>query len=487
MYGVRLLMFLMIIALYLKVILYNKVEANCNTRCKKNIFKTDDSQLRTFIFTRFWELRLINSPEFATFIGVHKYDHRLDEMSLSSYQRREDEYNVLLKQVKELRNISQASSISLNLELLESHLTQFISGQKYKTYVWPVNIGEGPQIDFPRLLTWMKKNTKEDVITIIKRMRLFPQQMEETITLMREGIRIGLTMHNISIVRLPKVLRKMAEEAVTNSPVFKSFVKKPDGVTDNDWTELVIKAKNIIKDSIQPSYMKLAKFIEVEYLHHTRPHIGVDTLPNGRDFYAACLRFFTTTNLTAREIHDIGLKEVARITHRMMEVKGKVKYNGSLNAFRNYLRTDARFNYSNAEDILNNYKDKRNIIHQLLFKYFSAIPTVPYIIIPVPVEVAPTYPGAFYLAPSKDGSRPGMLFINTYKPETRKRYEAVTLSLHEAEPGHHLQSALTIEHGSTFNFRRFMEDRKDYLPPPPPHRSLRIQLTWRVGGCIRNF
>jgi len=130
-----------------------------------------------------------------------------------------------------------------------------------------------------------------------------------------------------------------------------------------------------------------------------------------------------------------------------------------------FLRDDPRFNYSTGEEIVSNYKQKGKHIHGLLLEIFSVLPKAPYVIIPIPAEVAPSFPGAFYLAPSKDGSRPGTFYINTYRPETRKRYEAVALSLHEAEPGHHLQGALTIERGSDLSFRRFMEDRKYYEAP----------------------
>ena len=425
----------------------------------------DNDDEKKDIFSHYWEWRLLNAPEYATFIGVYKYDHRLDEMSLNSYLRREDESKIFLKEVRTIQRHTKSPSKSSNLQLLESELVQFISGQKFKTYVWPMSNLEGPHLDFPRLLSWMKKDTNEDMMKIIKRMRLFPQQIDESITLMKEGIRLGLTMHNISIEPLPNVLKKMADEKVENSPIFKPFVKKPRAITDDEWKQLVTDAKNVIINVVQPSYLHLAKFIENEYIKHTRLLIGVSTLPNGREYYAACLKFHTTTNLTAQKIHNIGLSEVNRITKRMLKVKDDAEYKGSLKNFRKYLRTDPKFNYSNAEEIIDNYKTKGKANHKLLSKYFSVLPKSPYVIIPLSAEVAPIFPAAFYLAPPQDGSRPGTFYINTYKPETRKRYEAVILSLHEAEPGHHLQGALSIENGSPIVFRRFMEDRKYYEPP----------------------
>ena len=443
----------------LQVVSLEKLKTG-NTLCKENVDGKDvDNKIsQEDIYSRYGEWRLLNAPEYATSIGVYKYDNRLDEMSLNSYLRREEEGKIFLKEV---RTIQPKSS---NLELLESELVQFISGQKFKTYVWPMNSLEGPQ-NFPRLLSWMKKDTNEDMMKIIKRMRLFPQQIDESITLMKEGIRLGLTMHNISIEPLPNVLKKMADGKVENSPIFEPFVKKPRAISDDEWKQLVTDAKNVIINVVQPSYLHIAKFLENEYIKHTRLLIGASTLPNGREYYATCLKFHTTTDLTPQEIHNIGLSEVNRITTRMLKAKDDVEYKGSLKDFRNYLRTDPKFNYSNAEEIINDYKTKGENIHKLLPKLFSLLPKTPYEILPISADLAPRYPAAFYFAPPQDGSRPGTFRINTYKPETRKRYGAYSLSLHEAEPGHHLQASLLLEVGVSVAFRLYVEDRKYYEPP----------------------
>lgn len=437
--------------------------------CYKPIACNMNTEERSeYIFKEFWLWRLRNSPEFATSIGVHDHDDRLDEMSLNSYIRRKEEAQRFLEQVEEL--ISESSTaehpkLKLNMDLLKADLNQYLQGLKYRPYLWPLNRLEGPQLDFPRLLSWMKTDTVLDYEKIIIRMQLFSQQIDETLFLLKEGIRTKHVMHRISVEPLPEQLKKMAEQPVTDSPLWKPFKEKPSQIEEPVWSKLTREARNIIETSVYASYRLLSNFIATQYLNNTRPEIGASSLPNGKDYYKACLQFHTTTDYTPQEVHNIGKKEVARITERMEQIKNDVGFKGSLEEFRSYLRTEKKFKFTDAEEIVSHYQNISKMIKAKLPDFFTKLPVAEFTITPVPAEVAPTFPGAYYLAPPQDNSRPGTFYINTYQPGTRNKYEAVSLCLHEAEPGHHLQTALTMESGSLVSFRRFMEDRKYYEPP----------------------
>ena len=129
------------------------------------------------------------------------------------------------------------------------------------------------------------------------------------------------------------------------------------------------------------------------------------------------------------------------------------------------MRTDSQFKFESKEHILKHYKDIYSKILAVLPQLFERLPEAKCEIVPVPEEVAPSFPGAYYLAPPEDGSRPGTFYINTHNPTNRNTYEAVSLALHEAQPGHHLQGSLTMESSGLLSFRRFMEDRTYYEPP----------------------
>lgn len=421
------------------------------------------------LFKSFWSWRLLNAPEFATSIGKHFYSDRLDEMSLSSYKRRENEAIQFLNELKELKNNPLFDSLpegfSLNVELLHADLEQFVNGLKFNTCLFPLNMLEGPQIDFPRLLSWMENKTVGNFQDIITRLRLFPQRVEEIIALLNEGVRKGITMHKVSVAALPQTYADMGSLSSEKTPHFKPFLEKPKEISINDWELIISEAKHVIGKKVLPAYIELSNYIKDVYMQFTRSEIAASSLPNGKYFYEGCLKFHTTTSMTSQEIFDKGKEEVKRITEQMEAVKEKVGFKGDLKEFRKFLRTDSQFKFDSKEHILRHYKEIYTKILSVLPRLFERLPEAQCEIIPVPEEVAASFPGAYYLAPPEDGSRPGTFYINTHNPTNRNTYEAVSLALHEAQPGHHLQGSLTMESSGLLPFRRFMEDRNYYEPP----------------------
>ena len=427
----------------------------------------DQNSLANDLFDRFWTWRLQNAPEFATAIGKHDYDDRLDEMSLPSYLRRRDAAQSFLDEVKKLLLSAPTTdrSLTLNLNLLKLDLESFIEGNEHRTYTFPINQLEGPQIDFPRLISYTKKSSSDEYNKLFQRLKLFPRQIEEVITLMKTGIQENRTMHSISIEKVPGQLMEVAATSVDDSKFFDGFKKKPESISTDEWDEIVKTGRELISELVLPAYTKLANFIDDEYKSHTRSEIAASSLPNGQEYYKQCLKFHTSTNWSAQEIHDLGKREVEKINIKMKDVMNQVNFLGGISQFKTFMKTDAQFKFMSKEDMLNKYNETAAKIADVLPKYFKRTPVIRYSITEVPAEVADSFPTAYYLAPPEDGTRPGTFFLNTHEPETRNRYEAVALSLHEAEPGHHLQSALTMEQDSLVDFRRFMEDRKYYEPP----------------------
>ena len=419
-------------------------------------------------FNHFWLWRLSNSPEFATSIGCHTYDNRLDEMSLNSYLRREDEAKVILEElltIKSLTSIETDLVLLINLELLKVDLEQYLSGMTYCSYVWPLNQLEGPQSDFPRLLSYMKRESLSDLKKIINRMRKFPQQIDETVQLLKEGVRIGMTMHSLSVNPVIKTLETMLKVPIKSSSFYQLFNECPLGISFNDWEDLVNEAENVIELDVYPSYTKLLSYLIEFYLPQTRLNVSISSVKNGSKLYEACLKFHTSTDKSPHDIHAIGVQEVDRITQRMIDVKNMLGFEGTLEDFQHYLKEDAKFSFSSADEMMQYYEGICKEIKNILPNYFTKLPKAKYIITEMNDHVAPTMPNAYYLAPSEDSSRPGTFFVNTSKLEMKRKFEALSLALHEAEPGHHLQSALTMEYGPLVEFRRFLEDRKYYESP----------------------
>lgn len=405
----------------------------------------------------FWSWRMANFPEFATLAGEHKFDHMLHDFSLDAFKKRTQEATSFLAEVNDLSKSLEESGIQAgcydDLDMLSSHLKTFVDGMKHRAYLCPVNRLEGPQCNFFRLLQHMKTDTSDDFEKILCRLSLLPKQVDQMIDLMKEGIRTKTTLHGCSILPVPIHLRNIANENFWKSPISNFFKYKPVLINDSEWKVIVKKAEQITNDQINSAFIKLADFINDNYLKHTRNHIGLDCLFRGKEMYKCCLQYHTSTTMSAREIHTLGLKEVKRICQRINEVMQKMNFGGNYNDFCTCM--DRESPYSSAHEILKDYSLMYQKIVKELPKIFAVLPKEDCLIKPVPKEEEATAITAFY----KDGNenRAGVFYINTHQPRNRGRYKTTALVLHEAVPGHHLQSDVFLRKKDTPKFRRFLE------------------------------
>lgn len=419
------------------------------------------------LIDRFWEWRLIDIPEFATSLGKHEYDDRLMDMSLNAYLRRRDDAKQFLKQTRVLQETAKKENASFDiifhLDYLEDDLDCFIKGLTYQTYLCPLNPIEGPHVRFPGLLSWMKRESVTDIEKILTRMRQFPRQIDQHIELLTEGIRVGFTMYIKSIQPLPKALMAVSKVAVEDSKLFGPFNTKPDTISKEVWGKLVETAKNIIEKDCLPSFKRLANFISDTYIPNCRSAEGLGVLPNGKDVYEAYVRFHTEQTVTARQLFDLGHKHLKKALVRFDEIQKKIGFEGSRADFLKHLRSEP-FGYKSEEEMLETYRKVSDKVMAVLPKYFLKMPKVGLEVVPAPAEVAVEYVNAAYCAGAPDNSRPGYFVVNTYKPEIRKRFEAVVLTAHEALPGHHIQIATTME-TPLKEFRRFPDELRYWDPP----------------------
>jgi uncharacterized protein (DUF885 family) len=279
--------------------------------------------------------------------------------------------------------------------------------------------------------------------------------VDQNIALMRTGIEEGRVPPRVVMERIPQQIAAQLVDQPERSPFFRPFTRYPDGVPETARERLTAAVRTAIADTVIPAYRRLAAFFNDEYLPATRTTVGAWDLPDGRDFYAHRARFFTTTDLTPEEIHEIGVSEVARIRAEMDAIIEQVGFRGSFNDFLEYLRTDPKFYYETGEELLRSYEAIAKRIDPLMVEVFGKLPRMPYGIRPIPMDIAPHTTTAYYSRPAADGTRAGFHYVNIYRPEVRPKYEMMALSLHEAVPGHHLQIALAQELGDLPNFRRF--------------------------------
>ena len=209
--------------------------------------------------------------------------------------------------------------------------------------------------------------------------------------------------------------------------------------------EDLARAQQLLRERVVPAYRRLQTVFNDEYLPHTRESIAAASRPDGRAYYDFLTRWYTTTDLTADQIHATGLKEVARLRESMQQVMASTGFKGTLPEFFHFLRTDPRFYRPTPEALLETYRSVAKRIDPELVKVFRTIPRLPYGVKAIPDNIAPDTTAAYYQGGANDGSRPGYYYVNLYKPESRPTWEMMPLSLHEAVPGHHFQFARALE------------------------------------------
>lgn len=298
-------------------------------------------------------------------------------------------------------------------------------------------------------------NTPEDYDNWIKRSGGMTNHIELTIARMREGVELGVVQPTILMQKTLPQLAAQVVDSAEQSGFWGPIARMPEDFTDEQRERITNEYREHIEGVLIPAYARLHGYITDEYLNHTRDTIGQGDVPGGAEYYAFLVNETTTTALTPQEIHDIGKREVERLTAEMEKVKDQVGFEGDLQAFFEFLRTDPQFYYDNPEDLIAGYEDLRTRIDPQLEKLFDVMPRATYVLKEVEEFRAQSMAAAQYFPGTPDGSRPGIFYVNTFQLDQRPKYMMEALSLHEANPGHHFQITVTQELEEMPAFRRF--------------------------------
>lgn len=405
------------------------------------------------LFEQEWEYTLRENPTFASSLGDRRYNTSWADNSLSAIQKRHEHNLAVLRELDNIQFEDLSQFDQLNYQLFRRRYETRVEGHQYRWYLLPLDQQGGIQTA-NQLADGLRFTTLSDYEDWIARLRAFPTYMDQTIALMREGIKLGMVHPRVIMNRIPEQIATQIVERASESLFFKPFEQFPDSLTQEQ-QRLSAEAKRAIEEHVVPSFRKFQKFFTEEYLPACYDGVGAWQMPRGKEMYAFRARLFTTTELTPQQIHELGQLEVRRIRAKMDEIIQRVEFKGSFEEFLHFLRTDPQFYYTSPQELLDGYLALSKRIDPTLLKLFGRLPTIPYGVKPIPEAIAPDTTTAYYRRPSADGSRAGTYFVNLYRPEVRPKYEMEALSLHEAVPGHHLQIALAMELGELPAFRRF--------------------------------
>lgn len=401
-----------------------------------------------------WEYGLKESPTFASHLGDKRYNDRWPDVSLPAIERRHKHRQETLAALAKIDKQKLSPADQLNYQLFQKDIAEEVEGFQYRWFLVPLDQRSGIQTE-NELADSLPFRTVKDYEDWIARLKSFPAYLQQTTDLMRVGIRERIVQPKIVMRRVTEQIKKQIVSDPTESLYYKPLKSFPAEISAADQERLKTAAQAALREHLIPAHRQFAEFFEKEYYPACYDEVGVWQAPRGNELYAFRARQFTTTSKTPEEIHAIGLAEVARIRGEMEQIVKQVKFEGSFQQFLTHLRTDKKFYYDNAEDLLNGYLALCKRLDPELTKQFRTLPRIPYGIEPIPLQTAPDTTTAYYRQPSADGYRPGTYFVNLYRPETRPKYEMEALSLHESVPGHHLQLALQAELGELPPFRRY--------------------------------
>ena len=290
----------------------------------------------------------------------------------------------------------------------------------------------------------------------LNKLNSIPQYVDQYLPLLRKGLKKGVSQPLIIFDGYESTYNDHITKDFELNYFYSPFKTLPNGLSQTQKDSVLIEAKKAIENSVVPQFIRIKDFFEKEYYPNTRTNVGVSETPNGAEFYQNRINYYTTSTLySADEIHQIGLKEVARIKEEMIKIIQDLNFKGSFKEFFKFLRTDDQFYAKTPKELLMYARDISKRADEQLPRFFKTLPRKPYGVAPVPDAIAPKYTGGRYVGTSKNSTNPGYYWVNTYDLKSRTLYTIPALTVHEAVPGHHLQSALNNELGDSIpQFRR---------------------------------
>ena len=404
-------------------------------------------------FAQEWERGLREHPENASFQGDHRYNDRWTDSSLPAIAERERADRAALDTLRGFDRNALSAADRLHYDTSLWELTRAVERQRFREYLQPISHQGGIQTA-DGLAEGLKFADARDYRDWLARMRTLPEVIDQSIALMREGVRAGKVPPQVLMRRVPAQIAAQIVDDPMRSPFYRAFAAFPAAVPEAERASLQAEARSTIAERIVPAYRRLLTYFETEYLPHAPVDIAATAGRDGKAYYDFLARYYTTTDLDADAIHAIGLREVARIRTEMEKIKAEVGFDGTLAEFFAFMRSDPRFFEKTPEALLQRYRAVSKRIDPELVKVFRILPRQPYGVRAIPDNIAPDTTTAYYQQGAADGSRAGFYYVNLYRPESRPTWEMIPLTLHEAVPGHHFQFAQALELADAPMFRR---------------------------------
>ena len=406
------------------------------------------------IFHDYWEDQLKTSPEFASSIGDKRYNDQIQDASVKAYNEELAREQGFLTRLTAIDPTGLSSQEKISQDLLTLNITTDLESVEFKEWEMPLTQMDGIYATYTRLAPQLSFDTVKDYDDWIARLHAIPKAFTQTITNMSIGMEDGRVPPKYLLELALAQVNQLAHEKPEDSPLALPSKKFPASIPAPDQERIKTETLDAISKEVLPAYLRLARFMQVSYIPAGRNDAGIWSLPDGDKYYKFLIKRSTTTNLTAEQIHQIGLDEVKRNEAEMLALAQKMGYKDLASA-RAGLKADPKSKGATADQLLAAYRGYLTPMQAKLPEIFGRLPKAPFEVVPVPDYLEKTSAPAYYEQGSPDGKRPGRLFIDTYNAADRNLYGVESIAYHEGIPGHHLQISIAQELENIPEFRKF--------------------------------
>ena len=406
------------------------------------------------LFEDYWQDQLKHDPELASSMGDKRYNDQITDYSVRAVNdalAREENY---LTQLAAIDPAGFNDQEKTSRDLLLRHFAEDEEAAGFKEWEMPMNQMSGIHTTYPRLVAQLSFTTVKDYDDWIARLHAIPKAFDQVTT----NMSIGMEDHRVppgylSAKALDQV-KELASQKPEDSPLAMPLKSFPVSIKPADQERIKAEMLAAIVKEVQPAYLRFARFLEVSYIPAGREEPGISALPDGAKYYQFLIRRTTTTDLTAEQIHQIGLDEVKRDEAEMLVIAQKLGF-ADLKSFRASLKTNPKLHPASREALLAAYRGYLTPMQAKLPQLFGRLPKAPFEVAPVPDYLEKNSAPAYYEGGTPDGSRPGRLFIDTWDATDRNLYTVEVIAYHEGLPGHHLQISIAQELTDVPAFRKF--------------------------------
>jgi len=401
-----------------------------------------------------WEYALRTYPELATYVGDSRYNDKLSDHSAEAVERNLKHAQESLKRIDAIDTTGFPEQEKLNQQLAVRELREDIEGTPLKEWEMPVNQMGGIHHSYASMPAQLPFRTTQDYENYLARMHQMPRAFDQTIAVMRLGMRDGMMPPRYVLEKVATQAEDVAGKTPEASPFAQPVLKFPAAISEADQKRLRAAVLAAVKDEVAPAYSKFARFVRTEYAPKGRKDYGVWALPNGDAIYRFNVRQMTTTDLAPEDIHRLGLKLVDEIEAEMLKIAHQQGFS-DLKSFNAHIRTDRKLFATSGQQLLDLYQHYTDQMYGRLPQIFGHLPQNKLEVVPMDAYRAPDSVPADYSPGAPKSGRPGRINVNEYAPEKRLLLNAEAIAYHEGIPGHHLQFTIAAELPDLPPFRKY--------------------------------